>query len=69
MDNSTIICDKVIESYDKEIKTIPNNVNENKATCKIQSFYILLAFLLITIALFIAVSIYCHLIRYQRIHL
>ena len=32
--------------------------------CKIQNFNILLAFLLITIALLIAVSIYCYLIKY-----
>ena len=40
------------------------NFNEKKATCKVQNFYILLAFLLITIALLIAVSIYCYLIKY-----
>ena len=34
-------------------------------TCKTQNLYILLAFLLITIALLIAVSIYCYLIKYQ----
>ena len=66
MDDSTIICDEVIESYDEKIKTIPTNFNEKKVTCKTQSFYILLAFLLITIALLIAVSIYCYLIKYQR---
>ena len=33
--------------------------------CKIQSFYILLSFLLITITLLIAVSIYCYLIKYR----
>ena len=33
-------------------------------TCKMQNFYILLTFLLITIALSIAVSIYCYLIKY-----
>ena len=32
-------------------------------------FYILLAFLLITIALLIAVSIYCYMIKYQTKHL
>ena len=37
--------------------------NEDKASCKVQNFYILLAFLLISIALLIAVSIYCHLIK------
>ena len=50
MDDSAIICD-VIESYDEEIKTIPTNFNEKKATCKMKYFYILIAFLLITIAL------------------
>ena len=36
------------------------NFNENKTTCKMQIFYNLLAFSLITIALLIAVSIYCY---------
>ena len=44
MNDSTIICDEVIQSYDKEIKTIPTNFNEKKVTCKAESFYILLAF-------------------------
>ena len=65
MDNSTITCDEVIESYNEETKTIPTNFNEKKATCKMQNFYILHAFLLITIALLIAVSIYCYLIKYR----
>ena len=64
MDDSTIICDEVIKLCDEEIKTTPTNFNEKKVTCKTQSFYILLAFLLITIALLIAVCIYCYLIRY-----
>ena len=34
MDDSTIICDKVIKSYEEEIKTIPTNFNEKKVTCK-----------------------------------
>ena len=51
MDDSVIICDKVIESFDEEIKTIPTSFNEKLATCKTRNFYILLAFLLITIAL------------------
>ena len=62
MDDSTIICDEVIKSCDEEIKTIPTNFNEKKVTCKTQNFYILLPFLLITIALLIAISIYCYLI-------
>ena len=36
-----------------------------KATSKTQNFCFLLAFLLITIALLIAVSTYCYLIKYQ----
>ena len=45
-----MICDEVIKSYDGEIKSIPTNFNEKNITCKTQSFYILLAFLLITMA-------------------
>ena len=55
------MCDEVIESYNEKII-----FNEKKAICKTQTFYILLAFLLITMAaLMIAVSIYCYLIKYQ----
>ena len=60
MDDLAIMSDEVIEPYDEE-----TNFNENKATCKAQNFYILLAFLLITIALLIVVSIFCYLIKYQ----
>ena len=59
MDDSAIMCDEILE------ETVPTNLNESKANCKTQSFYILLAFLLITIALLIAVSIYCYLIKYR----
>ena len=65
MDDSAITCDDVIGSYDKETKTIPTNFKEKKAICKTQNFYILPVFLSITIALLIAVSIYCYLIKYQ----
>ena len=68
MRNSAIICDEVKESYDEETKTIPTNFNEKKATCKTQNFYILLAFLLITITLLIAVSTYCHLMQNKNIY-
>ena len=44
MDNSAIICDKVIMLFDEEIKTIPTNFNEKKVTCKKQNFYILHGF-------------------------
>ena len=65
MDDSVIKCDKVIESYEEEINTIPTNFSEKNVTRKTKSFYVLLAFLLITIALLITVSIYCYLIKYQ----
>ena len=64
MDDSAITFDEVIESYDEEIKTFPTNFNDKKVICKMQNFYILLAFLLIAIPLSIAVSIYCYLIKY-----
>ena len=50
MEDSAILCDKVIESFDKETKTIPTSFSEKKAFCKTQNVYILLEFLLITIA-------------------
>ena len=40
MDDSVIMCDEVIESYEKETKAIPTNFNEKKAICKTQNFYI-----------------------------
>ena len=64
MDHSTIICDEVIKSFDGQI-----NFNEKKAVCKTQNFHILFAFLIIAIALLIAVNIYCYVIKYQRKHL
>ena len=48
-----ITCNEVIG----ETKSIPANFNEKKMACKTNKFYILLAFLLITIALLIVVSI------------
>ena len=51
------MCDEVIA------KRILTNFNEKKVTCKMQSFYILLAVLVITTALFITISIYCYLIK------
>ena len=35
MDDTTIMCDEVIEPYNKE-----TNFNEKKATCKTQNFYL-----------------------------
>ena len=65
MDDSTIICYEVIMLYDEEINTIPTILNKKKVSHKTKSFYILLAFSLNTIALLIAVSIFCYLIKYQ----
>ena len=67
MDDSAITCDEVIDSYNKETKTIPTNFNEKKAICKTQNLYILLAFLLIAIALLITFSIYCYLIKKKHL--
>ena len=51
------MCDEVIA------KRILTNFNEKKVTFKMQSFYILLAVLVITTALFITIGIYCYLIK------
>ena len=59
------MCNGIIESYDDETKQIPTNFNEEKTTCKLQNFYILVAFIIIAIALLIAFSIYCYVIKYQ----
>ena len=55
-----VTCDKIIE----EMKTVPT-FKEKKAACKTQKFYALLAFLLIIMALLMAVSIYCYQIKYR----
>ena len=57
IDDSVITCDEIIE----ETKTI-KQILIKKVDCQSQNFYFLLAFLLITNALLIAVSIYCYLI-------
>ena len=64
MDDPAITCDEIIESFEEETKAISTNFNEKRATCKTQNFYILLAFLLISISLMIPVSIYDYLIKY-----
>ena len=55
IDNSAIMCDEFIELCDEK-----TNFNGKKSTCKPQKFDILLAFLLNTTALLIAVVIYCY---------
>ena len=74
MDDSAIICDEVIDADSKlspkddddKTKTIPIIFNEKKVTCETENLYLLPAFLLNTIALLIAVSIYCYLIKYRE---
>ena len=60
-----ITCDEIRDaeanSNNEETKTILKNV-----ICETKYFYILLAFLLITISLLTAVSIYCYLIKYKK---
>ena len=58
MEDSVIICDEIINA--KETKTIQKNI-----TCKTQNFYILHAFLSVSITLLIAASTYCYLIKYR----
>ena len=70
---SFVLSRKIIESYNEdaeakskdETKTVPTNFNGKYITCKTQDLCILFAFLLITIALLTAVSIYCYLIKHH----
>ena len=63
-DNSVITCDEILDknakSYDEETKIISKNL-----ICETKSFYILLAFSVITVSLLIAFSIYFWLIKYK----
>ena len=59
MDDSAIISDEVVESYDVE-----TNFNKKKQLLLNLNFWVLLAFFLITRALLKAVSIYCYLIKF-----
>ena len=54
MDDWVMTCDQIFE---EETKTVTTNFNEKNAICKTKNVYILLAFLLITITLLIAVEI------------
>ena len=58
LNDSAIICDEVIESYNEEMKTIPTNFNEKKASYETQNVYIFLSFILTIVVLLIAVSIH-----------
>ena len=64
IDDSVITCDETIDL--EETRTVRTSFNEKKnATFKTKNFYIFLFFLLMAIALFIVVSIYCYLIKYK----
>ena len=68
MDNPAIIYDGVIKLYNEDAEPksyAETKFNEKKVSCTMQNFYTLLAFLLIAIALLIAVSINCYLTKYQ----
>ena len=56
------MCDEIVE---EETKTVTTNFDEKNGIYKTKNLYILLAFLLITIALLIAVSIYYYLTKYK----
>ena len=58
IDNSVITCDEIIDA--EETKIIPKNI-----ICETKSFYILFAFLFITIALLISFSNYFCLMKYK----
>ena len=62
MDDSAITYDEIIHA---EVVWWRNKFWWKKVACKTQNLYISLALLLTTIVLFIAVSIYCYLIKYQ----
>ena len=59
IDDSVITCDEIIETA----KYVPTKIVLTNSTST--NFYILLTFLLVTISLLIAVSIYCYLIKYR----
>ena len=52
------IIDAVAKSYNKPTKTVPINFDEKKnAVCKMENFYIIFGFLLITISQLIIVRV------------
>ena len=62
------VIDNIIEDSCVEIreerKTVPTNFNEKKVTCKTKKNIYFFAFLLITVTLLIAVSVYYYLVKY-----
>ena len=68
IDDSVVSCDEIIDTTKSilaktvSMKTVTTKTIPIKSNSK--NFYVLLAFLLITIAFLIAVSIYCYFIKY-----
>ena len=61
------MCNEVIDGEVKQLtKRVPTNFNQKKITCKTQIAILLLAFFKISIALLIAVSIYCYQIQIKN---
>ena len=59
IDDSVIMCDETIDAlWSEPTKTMPINFNNKKVTYTMNNFYIIIAFLLITILLLIIVGIY-----------
>ena len=56
-----ITCDEIIDTA----KAVATNFKKIKVTCKKKKFAYFACLLLITITLFVVVSIYCYLIKYQ----
>ena len=65
IDDSVITCDEIIKTT--KISSTETFSSRAFPTKEISTnFYILLAFLSMTIALFIVVSIYCYLVKYRK---
>ena len=56
---------RVMKLLKKKQKQLQQILLQRDEICKTKNFYILLAFLLITLALLIDVSIHCYLIKYK----
>ena len=61
IDDSVITSDEIISVK----KHFPTNLNGKEVNCEMETIYILLAFLLITIALLTVASIYGYLMKHQ----
>ena len=59
---------KIVPTKTFPAKSIPTNFNKKKVTCKTKNLYILLAFILVTIALLAVVDIHPCFLKYQAKH-